>query len=229
MTSPSSTRAPTGVPALRVGALEPYERALRHGIPVYLRRADGRCDRLEVSRWRAAPDAADDTVLARCAGATLDIGCGPGRLVAALVRRGVPTLGIDVAGAAVRLTVEAGGAALRRSVFDPLPGEGRWTTALLVDGNIGIGGDPETLLARVAALLGPDGEAVVETDAQDPDVYERFAARVEDASGRGGTPFRWARVGAAALARAASGRGFEVRAQWGQGERQFVALGRALT
>ena len=40
-----------------------------------------------------------------------------------------------------------GGPALRRSVFDPLPGEGRWGTALLLDGNIGIGGDPRALLA----------------------------------------------------------------------------------
>ena len=39
-----------------------------------------------------------------------------------------------------------GGAALRRDVFAPLPGEGRWYTALLADGNVGIGGDPVALL-----------------------------------------------------------------------------------
>ena len=38
-----------------------------------------------------------------------------------------------------------------RDVFDPLPGEGRWETALLADGNIGIGGDPVALLRRLRA------------------------------------------------------------------------------
>ena len=42
-----------------------------------------------------------------------------------------------------------GVAALLRDVFDPVPGEGRWETALLADGNIGIGGDPVALLERV--------------------------------------------------------------------------------
>ena len=31
---------------------------------------------------------------------------------------------------------------LRRDLFAPLPGEGRWHHVLLADGNIGIGGDP---------------------------------------------------------------------------------------
>ena len=42
----------------------------------------------------------------------------------------------------------AGGPALVRSVFETLPGEGRWDTVLLMDGNIGIGGDPAALLGR---------------------------------------------------------------------------------
>ena len=40
---------------------------------------------------------------------------------------------------------------LRRCVFDRVPGEGRWRTALLLDGNIGIGGDPVALLAPRSA------------------------------------------------------------------------------
>ena len=49
-----------------------------------------------------------------------------------------------------------------RDVFGPLPGEGRWDTALLADGNIGIGGDPVALLARVRELLAPEGRVVVD-------------------------------------------------------------------
>ena len=35
-------------------------------------------------------------------------------------------------------------------MFEPLPGEGRWGTVLLLDGNVGIGGDPVALLERAA-------------------------------------------------------------------------------
>jgi len=42
---------------------------------------------------------------------------------------------------------------VRRSVFDALPAEGRWHTALLADGNVGIGGDPIRLLSRLRGLI----------------------------------------------------------------------------
>lgn len=209
-------------------ALAPYESALRDGTPLYLRRADGSRARLDVPRWKAAADRADQELLDRCHGPTLDIGCGPGRLVVALVRRGTPVLGIDLAAAAVALTVAAGGAALRRSIFDPLPGEGRWSTALLADGNIGIGGDPAALLARAGGLLRPAGVLLVETDAEDPGACERFAVRIEDARGRGGAPFRWARVGTRALAALAPGSGFVLREEWAYGDRRFAALVRGV-
>ncbi|MCF2528748.1 class I SAM-dependent methyltransferase [Yinghuangia sp. KLBMP8922] len=197
---------------------------MQDGGPLFLVRADGRRESLDVDRWKAGADADDETLLARCAGPTLDIGCGPGRLAAALVRRGVPALGIDVAPAAVRLTAAAGAAVLRRSVFDPLPGEGRWSAALLADGNIGIGGDPGALLDRVRELLCPGGVLLVETDAADPGAHERFAARVEDAQGRRGAPFRWARVGTRALAGLAGARAFTPHAAWRTEGRAFAAL-----
>jgi hypothetical protein len=65
----------------------------------------------------------------------------------------MPVLGVDVSPAAVARAKGAGGAVLRRSVFDRLPAEGRWGTALLADGNIGIGGDPHALLRRVRDSL----------------------------------------------------------------------------
>ncbi|NUL34900.1 class I SAM-dependent methyltransferase, partial [Streptomyces lunaelactis] len=103
---------------------DPYTDALRTGRgPLFLRRPDGWLLPLEVERWCAAPDAADLTVLERCRGAVLDIGCGPGRLVTALAELGRPTLGIDVSPEAVARTVRTGGSALHRSVFDPLPRE----------------------------------------------------------------------------------------------------------
>ncbi|GAA2611838.1 methyltransferase domain-containing protein [Streptomyces axinellae] len=143
---------------------DPYAHALRAGKgPLCLRTDDGRLLPLEVARWCAAADSADLSALRRCEGPVLDVGCGPGRLVAALAARGRRALGIDVSAAAVAHTLRGGGAALCRSVFDPLPGEGRWGTVLLLDGNLGIGGDPAALLARTAALLAPHGLLIAET------------------------------------------------------------------
>ena len=90
------------------------------------------------------------------------MGSGPGRLTIALAERGIPALGIDVAPAAVRLTRTSGALALPRDVFGRVPGTGRWMTVLLADGSIGIGGDPVVLLRRIAELLAPAGQALVE-------------------------------------------------------------------
>lgn len=213
---------------------DPYADALRagHG-PLYLRRltpathrdtADGDGDllTLEIERWCGAADAVDLDVLDRCCGPVLDVGCGPGRLVGALAARGVRCLGVDVSPAAVALTRRRGGSALRRSVFERLPGEGRWGTVLLMDGNIGIGGDPVALLRRLRAAAAPGSRLLAE--ASRADVDERLTVRLEDVHGRHGRPFPWARVGTAALLRAAEQAGWAPVEQWQAGGRRFVEL-----
>lgn len=218
---------------------DPYSDALRSGHgPLFLRRADGWLLPLEVERWCAEADDIDLEVLGRCEGSVLDVGCGPGRLVAALAARGRPVLGIDVSAEAVAHTVRrlgrplsgrsrlpGGGAALRRSVFEPLPGEGRWDTALLMDGNIGIGGDPRALLDRLAQLLLPGGMLIAETAPVDID--ERVSVQVVDIPGGPdgtGSPFPWARLGTPALLRHARRAGWQAVDQWSAGGRCFVAL-----
>ncbi|MEU5689679.1 SAM-dependent methyltransferase [Streptomyces venezuelae] len=213
---------------------DPYADALRAGRgPLFLRRADGWLLPLDVERWCAHADATDLDVLERCEGAVLDIGCGPGRLVAALAARGRHALGIDVSRAAVAHTTGLGGQALHRSVFEPLPGEGRWGTALLLDGNIGIGGDPSALLERAAELLTPGGLLITETASVDID--ERVDVRLVPAVGPHGAregvdetayerPFPWARLGTPALLRRAGRAGWRVSGQWTADGRSFVAL-----
>ncbi|MFD7863629.1 class I SAM-dependent methyltransferase [Streptomyces sp. NPDC059783] len=209
---------------------DPYADALRNGRgPLFLRRMDGWLLPLDVERWCAGADAADLSALGRCEGPVLDIGCGPGRLVAALAARGQRALGVDVSEAAVDRTLRLGGSALRRSVFEPLPGEGRWGTALLLDGNIGIGGDPSRLLRRTAELLAPGGLLVAETASQDID--ERVRVQLDDgrAPGAGPTPadpFPWARLGTSALLRYARPHGLRSVDQWDAGGRSFVSLRR---
>lgn len=130
-----------------------------------LRVRDGGAARLPVEQWSAPATEEERKLLASIVGPVLDMGCGPGRLTVALAELGIPALGIDASPYAVGQTIERGASALCRSVFDPLPGEGRWNAVLLVDGNIGIGGGPEALLRRVATLLAANGVAIVEVEA----------------------------------------------------------------
>lgn len=185
--------------------------------------AQGWCLSLDLERWSAQADAGDATVLQRCVGRVLDIGCGAGRLVEALAGRGHHVLGIDVCPSAVITTVRRGGSALSRSVFEPLPDEGRWGTALLIDGNIGIGGDPQRLLRRVRDLVREEGILLVETAAGDVD--ERRRVRIHAGSRPVSSVFPWATVGTAALSRHAASSGWAEAERWkSSGGRHFVAL-----
>jgi SAM-dependent methyltransferase len=168
--------------------------------------ATGERIELPSHRWRAAPEDGDELLMGCCSGPTLDIGCGPGRLAAALVGRGVKALGVDVSPVAVRLTLGQGAPALRRNVFGPLPGEGRWRHALLADGNIGIGGDPVRLLRRVRELLHRNGTALIEVEAPGTGL------RRDQVRGTGATGWlAWAWVGADAIEETAAAAGMATR------------------
>ncbi len=178
---------------------------------------------LDAAVWHGPADAADLRVLAGLEGPLLDVGCGPGRMLRAAAERGIPTLGIDVSPAAVSLAAEGGTPVLQRSIFDRLPLEGQWHAVLLLDGNIGIGGDPAALLARCARLLDVDGSIIVEVD-PDPDLDERDHYRAIRDDGTASAAFPWARVGSTVLARVAASVRLRVADAWADGTRHFVVL-----
>ena len=179
---------------------------------------------LAVDAWHQPATPEELAVLDGLRAPVLDVGCGPGRIAAALAGRGVPALGIDVSPSALATASAAGAAVLDRSVFDPLPGEGRWSTALLLDGNIGIGGDPVRLLRRLRELLAPWGEAVVEVDAPgSPTVVDSVRLRCPRSGD--GPWFGWAWVGADDVAGIAADAGLSVCRVEHVGGRHLARLG----
>ena len=190
--------------------------------PRLLRLADGRLVPLPVARWSGPVSSADESMLARAHGPVLDVGCGPGRLTAALHLRGADVLGLELLAGLPVLAHRVGAPVLLGDVFDPVPRAGQWRTVLLADGNVGIGGDAVRMLRRVRALLAPDGRVLCELH-PDPETATPGPVRLE---GLGVTSawFPWALLGVAALPAAAAAAGLAVEEAWENGDRAFAAL-----
>jgi len=189
-----------------------------------LRRADGRLDPLPLARWLGPVDDADAALLERVEGSALDIGCGPGRHVAALRAAGHPGLGIDLSPVAVEIARGRGAEAILGSVFEHVPDAGTWGTALLLDGNIGIGGRPAALLARARELLVRGGAVLAELE---PPGVRNGVTRVRlEAPGAVSEWFPWAHAGIDGIDEVARRAGLERDWTMCSGGRRFAALRR---
>jgi SAM-dependent methyltransferase len=192
------------------------------GAPLTLRRADGGAAPLPVQRWLGDATSADLSAIDRAEGPVLDLGCGPGRLLDALYSRGVPAIGVDASPQAARLARRRGATIVEGSLFGDLPAAGRWRTALLLDGNVGIGGAPVRLLRRVRALLDRGGWALVEVDPPgSPTRVERVRLECEDVVSDW---FAWSRVGQDGVGAIAVAAGLTVTEGWSHSGRCFVRL-----
>lgn len=215
--------------ATRQTANEMYERGLNHLLssddPASFHAVDenGQRRRLPLDRWLdEAPDD-EELLLQRAVGPVLDIGCGAGRHLVALGNRGVEAVGIEPSSLAVKIARTRSASVIHGSVFE-LPEKAGWKTALLLDGNIGIRGEPQLLLRRTAELLRPGGTALAELE---PPGAETKAVKLrlegpDDVS----EWFPWAWVGVDGVESIATGTGLIVSEVWPIGERWFGELRR---
>jgi SAM-dependent methyltransferase len=198
-----------------------YESGLA-GAGVMVRLGDGSALELPLGRYLGPADRVDESLVAGVTGPVLDVGCGPGRHLHALARRGVFALGVDLSEAAVGLARGGGANAIVGSIFGEVPGAGSWRTALLLDGNIGIGGAPDRLLRRTAALLHPGGEMLVELDPPGTPTGT-IRARLEAARSTSAW-FAWARVGADEISAICDEAGVVLVGQWARDGRWFARI-----
>jgi SAM-dependent methyltransferase len=190
--------------------------------PAHLRTFDGRVLDLPAHRWFTAAGAAEQRALDHAVGPALDVGCGPGRHLVALSQRQVFALGIDISPLMLEIARDRGVNVLERSVFGRVPGERRWRSALLLDGNIGIGGDPTALLLRLRKLLTGEGRVIVELEPSDTrDHIDLVRAETPAAVGPW---FRWTTVGPRRLEAIARGAGYDVVDWWDAEARCFARL-----
>jgi SAM-dependent methyltransferase len=213
------------------GGHEPYARSLPRGLGYLTLRPEPACREtigpvhFNMLSWSGPATTGERELLRTLRGPVLDVGCGPGRMLEAARELGLASMGVDSSPAAVRLATDRGGAAILGSIFDPVPHEGSWGSALLLDGNIGIGGNIRLLLERVASLLAPGGQVLAEAEA--PDLLDvAYPAVLEDSDGHASAAFPWARAGAKALASHAVRAGLDTVATRTVQDRVFLTLER---
>jgi hypothetical protein len=192
--------------------------------PQIVRLADGTSMPLPLHRYLAQADKTDEQLLSGLRGPVLDVGCGPGRHLHALAARGVFALGVDLSPVAVSLARGRGSHAIVGSIFGELPGGGSWRSALLLDGNIGIGGVPQRLLTRIGTLLGDRGELLVELSPPEAATI-CTRARIESAHAASSW-FAWASVSVSDIDTLACAAGFATASRIERDGRWFARLRR---
>ena len=186
-------------------------------------RAGGATLEVDLARWSRPADDVDQMVVARVRAARARHRLRPGSDGRCPAAFGRAALGIDISAVAVaRRARRAGGQVLRRDLALPLAAEGRWGTALLLDGNIGIGGD----VRRVAAALSSDrGRRRLDhlRDRHRPGAGRDVRGGAESPGCRS-APVPWAAIGIRRLTGVAAALDLIVTEVWEADRRSFVAL-----
>jgi cyclopropane fatty-acyl-phospholipid synthase-like methyltransferase len=117
-------------------------------------------------------------------GRSLDIGCGPGRVLMHLQKNGVDAMGVDTSPLAVKICKERGLKNVRQmSIMDLSPAMGSFDTIVMFGNNFGLLGgfnQARTLLKRFYKMTSSDGRIIAQTldpyETDDPDYlwYHRW-------------------------------------------------------
>lgn len=210
------------------GSGEPYALALRHGhgqLSVLDVQGAVPAVHYRVQDWLMEADDFEQSLLLGLKGSLLDIGCGPGRMLFAAETQGIRAYGIDSSSQAAHRAQSRGAVVFHQSIFATVPGEGGYNSLLLLDGNIGIGGNPANLLQRLFDVAAPGATLFVETDPVMNNVAQ-YQAVLIDAAGRSSEVFDWARLGADALHRLGAEIGWHLVRCIEQGGRKISVLRR---
>jgi len=100
-------------------------------------------------------------------GKTLDIGCGPGRCLLYLQKKGLTAVGIDISPLAIRVCRERGAyRAILRSITEIGPDLGRFDTVVMFGNNFGLFGSAaraRRLLRTMARMTTPKARIIAES------------------------------------------------------------------
>lgn len=117
------------------------------------------------SRTLVTNSAIIDAVLSRSPRTVLDIGCGEGWLVRALVEHGISAIGVDAIPTLVDQAAHAGGGEFRVASYEEIAERGLDVKVDVVVANFSLIGKEsvEGLLRRTPALLERDGSLIIQT------------------------------------------------------------------
>jgi SAM-dependent methyltransferase len=194
-------------------------------VPVHLRTGDGHRLDHDVGAYFAPVSPEEELLLSQAAGVVLDIGCGPGRHARFLQQRGLAAVGLDCSPSALA-TASALGLELtvRRDVLTEAVPSG-FGTALLLDGNAGLGGTPAgtaRLLADLAAAAAPGARLLVSGRAARGRAWRSLVVRTEY-RGAIGPWAPWLVPSLDGLTTLAAGAGWRRRVAVGVGSRYWAA------
>lgn len=175
---------------------------------------------LNVDRWLGPASAADTHALTRTNGRVLDVGSGPGRMLKAGSKMGIDIEGVDTDLSTALSLQKLGYTVHTGDIMDvDLPS---YESFLLMDGNLGMTGDPIGLLRRLCTLRTKNAVLIVEVESPLEKTRTELV-RLKTNSTLSGS-FYWSWVTVQDLGLIAETGGWQLQQIWEENDRYFGEL-----